>query len=243
MRVTVVRPGDLGPSEASLWATFQRSSLATLNPFLSLTFARVVGRCRPAARVAVVEADRQIEAFLPFELTTHRMGMPIGYPMNDLQGFVGRGRPIDAWRILEELTTEPGDDCRALLSVLSAGERTVALFFGLIAHGGLSSWFPTYDRELSRFSPGRMMWQPLAEQAASRGITRLDLGYGQDPYKFGLANASYLVAGGAVWASRCEQAVRSVYRRLHERGSRAPGLAGRADGERDDMAELAETAW
>jgi CelD/BcsL family acetyltransferase involved in cellulose biosynthesis len=353
MRVTVVRPGDLGPSEASLWATFQRSSLATLNPFLSLTFARVVGRCRPAARVAVVEADRQIEAFLPFELTTYRMGMPIGYPMNDLQGFVGRGGPIDArhvirqaglrgWRfvaapaqqqalvphryagtlarvpvidlangyqqylssrnrastkriaekgralerqlgtlslqwsspspqqhlrqliewktakyggarqlfsdptarrILEELTTEPGDDCRALLSVLSAGERTVALFFGLIAHGGLSSWFPTYDRELSRFSPGRMMWQPLAEQAASRGITRLDLGYGQDPYKFGLANASYLVAGGAVWASRCEQAVRSVYRRLHERGSRAPGLAGRADGEREDMAELAETAW
>ena len=46
MRVTVVRPGDLGPGEASLWATFQRSSPVTLNPFLSLTFARVVGRSR-----------------------------------------------------------------------------------------------------------------------------------------------------------------------------------------------------
>jgi CelD/BcsL family acetyltransferase involved in cellulose biosynthesis len=350
MRVTVVRPGDLGPSEASLWATFQQRSSATLNPFLSLTFARVVGRHRPDARVAVVETDRQIEAFLPFELAARRMGMPIGYPMNDLQAFISRGTPIDAryvirqaglrgWRfvaspaeqrvlvphhyagtlarvpvidlaggyeaylssrkkasmkriaekrralerrlgtlslqwsspcpqkhlqqlidwktvryggarqlfsdptvraILDGLTAESGDDCRGLLSVLSAGERIVALFFGLIAHSGLCSWFPTYDRELSRYSPGRMMWQPLAEEAACQGITRLDLGYGQDQYKFGLANASYLVVGGAVWASQCEQAVRSVYRRLH---GRATGPSGGADSERGDMAELVETVW
>jgi CelD/BcsL family acetyltransferase involved in cellulose biosynthesis len=350
MRVTVVRPGDLGPGEASLWAMFQRSSPATLNPFLSLTFARAVGRCRPGARVAVVETGRQIEAFLPFEMAGGRMGMPIGYPMNDLQGFVGRGTPTDArdvirqaglrgWRfvaapaeqgalvphyyqgtlarvpvidlaggyqsylssrrkastrriaekkralerrlgtlslnwsspdphahlqqlidwktaryggarrlfsdptaraILDELRTEPGDDCRGLLSVLSAGERVVALFFGLIAYESLCSWFPTYDRELSRYSPGRMMWHPLAEEAARRGITRLDLGYGQDEYKIGLANASYPVIGGAVWASRCEQAARSVYRRLHRR---ATGLSGGAEGEGGSMAGLAEAAW
>jgi CelD/BcsL family acetyltransferase involved in cellulose biosynthesis len=353
MRVTVVRPGDLGPGEVSLWAAFQQTSPVTLSPFLSLTFARVVGRYRPDARVAVVEADGQIEAFLPFELAPRGIAMPIGYPMNDLQGFVGRGTPIDArrvirqaglrgWRfvaapaqqralvphhyagtlarvpvidlsngyqhylssrkkestkriaekrralerrlgtsyltwssprpqqhlrqlidwktakyggarqlfsdpaarrILEELTTGSGDDCRGLLSVLSAGERTVALFFGLIAHGGLSSWFPAYDRELSRYSPGRMMWQPLAEKAACRGITRLDLGYGQDQYKFGLANASYVVAGGAVWASRCEQAARSGYRRLRGRASRARGLSGGTEIGREDTAELVETAW
>ncbi len=350
MRVTVVRPGDLGPGEASLWAAFQRSSPATLNPFMSLTFARAVGRCRPGARVAVVESGHEIEAFLPFEVTGRKMGMPVGYPMNDLQGFVGRGTPVDAryvirqaglrgWRfvaapaeqkalvphhyegtlatvpvidlagghqaylgslkkastrriaekrralerrlgpvsltwssphphvhlrqlidwktaryggarqlfsdptaqaILGELAAEPGDDCRGLLSVLTAGERTVALFYGLIAHGSLSSWFPTYDRELGRYSPGRMMWQPLAEEAALRDITRLDLGYGQDQYKFGLANASYLVAGGAVWASRCERAARGAYRRLHER---ATGLSGKASGEGGSLSELAESAW
>ena len=100
MRVTVVRPGDLGPSEAGLWAMFQQSSPTTLNPFLSLTFARVVGRYRPDARVAMVETDRQIEAVLPFELAARRMRMPIGYPMNDLQAFVSRGTPIDARRVL-----------------------------------------------------------------------------------------------------------------------------------------------
>jgi CelD/BcsL family acetyltransferase involved in cellulose biosynthesis len=346
MRVTVVRPGDLGPSEASLWSKFQQSSPTTLNPFLSLTFARVVGRHRPDARVAVVETDRQIEAFLPFELADRRMGMPIGYPMNDLQAFVSRGTPIEArrvirraglrgWRfvaapaehraliphhyegtlakvpvidlndgyqqylssrkkssikriaekrralerqfgpvslqwcspcpeqhlgqlidwkrakyggarqlfadpaagrILEELRTESGEDCRGLLSVLCAGDRAVALFFGLIAHGSLSSWFPTYDRELGRYSPGTMMWQPIAEQAACRGITRLDLGYGQDEYKFGLANASYAVAGGAVWASRWEQAARHVYRELRARPlSRRDDHGDRGKSERPDI--------
>jgi CelD/BcsL family acetyltransferase involved in cellulose biosynthesis len=102
VRVRVVPPGDLGAVEASLWASFQQSSPATRNPFLSLTFAQVVGRSRPNARVAVVEDDGRIEAFLAFELTTGRIGLPIGHPMNNLQGFVGRGTPLDARRVVRK---------------------------------------------------------------------------------------------------------------------------------------------
>jgi CelD/BcsL family acetyltransferase involved in cellulose biosynthesis len=330
MRVTVVRPGDLGPSEADLWARFQASSPMTLNPFLSLTFAQVVDRARPNARVAVVDADGGIEAFLAFELAPRRIGMPIGYPMNDLQGLVSRGTPIDvrrvvrqaglrgwrfvaapaehralaqhhyegtaaqapvmdlsdgfkayfasrsksltdrcakqrrsverrvgplslewgstapehvrrlidwksaryggardlfsqpaARRILEELAATSSTDCRGLMCALRAGERTVAVDFGLISPGGLSGWFGAYDRELSRFSPGTMILLAIAEEAARQDITWVDMGYGQDSYKFRLANASYPVAGGAVWANRWEQAARSIYRRL-----RAAGEAG-----------------
>jgi CelD/BcsL family acetyltransferase involved in cellulose biosynthesis len=57
----------------------------------------------------------------------------------------------------------------------------------------------------------------IAEEAASRGINQFDLGPGQDAYKFRLANHSYGVAGGAVWASRAEAAGRKVYRRLLSR--------------------------
>jgi hypothetical protein len=38
MRVTVVRPGDLGTGEAALWWSFQHSTPAALNPFMSLTY-------------------------------------------------------------------------------------------------------------------------------------------------------------------------------------------------------------
>jgi hypothetical protein len=81
-----------------------------------------------------------------------------------------------------------------------------------------------------------MMWQPIAEEAACRGITRLDLGYGQDECKFGLANASYAVAGGAVWAGRWEQAARRVYRKLGARPlSRRGDHGDRGKSERPDI--------
>ena len=91
MRVTVVRPGDLGPGEASLWARFQKSSPELHNPFFSLTFAQVVDRHRPNARVAVVEDDGAIQAFLPLTWVRIGIGMPIGDPMNNLQGFISEG--------------------------------------------------------------------------------------------------------------------------------------------------------
>jgi CelD/BcsL family acetyltransferase involved in cellulose biosynthesis len=87
------------------------------------------------------------------------------------------------------------------MSVLRAGERTVAVDFGLTSPGGLSGWFGAYDHDLRRFSPGTMILLATAEEAARRDITWVDMGYGQDSYKFRLANASYPIAGGAVWVS------------------------------------------
>ncbi|MGD0700492.1 MAG: GNAT family N-acetyltransferase [Trebonia sp.] len=102
MRVTVVRPGDLGPGEASLWARFQKSSAELQNPFFALTFAQTVGRHRLNSRVAVVEADGAIQAFLPFDLGPQRIGLPIGDPMNNLQGFVSDGATIDARQVIRK---------------------------------------------------------------------------------------------------------------------------------------------
>jgi CelD/BcsL family acetyltransferase involved in cellulose biosynthesis len=103
MRVTVVRPGDLGPAEADLWASFQKSSPELQNPFFSLTFAQVVDRHRPNSRVAVVEDDGAIQAFLPFELGPQRIGLPIGDPMNNVQGFISGGAPINAKRVVRKV--------------------------------------------------------------------------------------------------------------------------------------------
>jgi CelD/BcsL family acetyltransferase involved in cellulose biosynthesis len=100
MRVQVVRPDDLGVAEEATWDGFQRQSPVMQSPFLSLPFARAVARFRPTARIAVVELDGKIDAFLPFELGTQRIGMPIGYPMNDLQGFVGADPRFDARQVI-----------------------------------------------------------------------------------------------------------------------------------------------
>jgi CelD/BcsL family acetyltransferase involved in cellulose biosynthesis len=323
MRVSVVRPADLGPAEAARWTEFQRLSPVHGSPFLSLPFARAVGRARPGARVAVVEVDGSIEAFLPFELGPWRMGLPVGTPMNDLHGFLSSGTQLDArrvimkaglrgWRfisapaeqaalapyhyggtvvacpvvdltagfaayqasrkraliaetrrkarvlerehgpvcltwntasesdirqliawkaakyggtrelfadpsaqaIITELAAAAGEDCQGIVTMLTAGGKPVAVGCSLRAGTGLSGWFTAYEPALSRLSPGVILIFGLFEEAARQGITRIDLGYGQDSYKHGLANDSYPVAGGAVWASQAERLARSVYRRV-----------------------------
>jgi CelD/BcsL family acetyltransferase involved in cellulose biosynthesis len=334
MRVTVVKPGDLGPAESARWAELQRTPPVTLSPFFSLTFTQAVGRHRPGARVAVVEDGGQIEAFLPFELAAPGTAMPIGYPMNNLQGFVCSAAPIDAksvlrqaglrgWRfryapadqeallphayaeadvpcpiidlsagyeayhqslnkkvayeaarrrrglerrfeavslewhsaapaadlkqliewksgmyggarelfadpvavrIVEELSTTVSDDCTGVLSVLSAGSTPIAAMLSLVEPHGLSTWFPSYDAEFRHSSPGTMLSLAVAEEAVRRGITLIDFSAGQDAYKFRLANGSYPVVGGAVWAHRTEEIARRLYRRFAAR-SAEPALA------------------
>ena len=135
-----------------------------------------------------------------------------------------------ALSILEEIGMLEDENCRGIVSVLCAGERPVAINLGMTSPRGLTGWFASYDRELSRFSPGTMLILAVAEEAASRGIGYFDLGYGQDSYKFRLANTSYPVAGGAVWASRTEQAARRLYRQLrshHPRGEAEQTNSGR----------------
>jgi CelD/BcsL family acetyltransferase involved in cellulose biosynthesis len=324
MRVTVVRPGELGPSEASLWARFQKSSPELQNPFFSLTFAQVVDRHRPNARVAVVEDNGDIQAFLPFDLGPQRIGMPIGDPMNNLQGFVSEDATIDAkqvirqaglrgwryttapaeqralaahhydgtlveaplidlsdgyesyfasrskkftadfgqqWRslerrvgpaslewgstapehirqlidwksaryggtrelfaepaarsIMEELSVSSSEECGGVVTVLRAGDRVLAVRSSLTCPGLMSGWFTGHDPEMKKFSPGKLILLATAEEAARRGITRFELGAGQDSYKSRLSNGSYPVAGGAVWVIPGERSVRGLYRRLY----------------------------
>jgi CelD/BcsL family acetyltransferase involved in cellulose biosynthesis len=122
-----------------------------------------------------------------------------------------------AVRILEELASTNNEDCCGMFNVLFVGERPIAIHLGMMGPRDYWAWFPAYDPELARFSPGTMMWFALAEEAARRDITRIDLGYGQDSYKFHLTTESHSVAGGAVWASRTEQVGRKIYRRLVQR--------------------------
>lgn len=77
MRVTVVRPADLGGSEAARWQQFQQSSPITTHPCLSLSYARAQGRKDAGTRVAIAEDAGRIAAFLPFRLDRSRLAVPL----------------------------------------------------------------------------------------------------------------------------------------------------------------------
>src|SRR5215207_11212193 len=110
MKVSVVRPEDLGASEIAAWRAMQRATADFDNPFLSPGFAEAAGRVRRTARVAVLEDDQAIVGFLAFERGHLRIGRPIAAGVSDAQAVVHvpgfewgprellRGCALDAWQ-------------------------------------------------------------------------------------------------------------------------------------------------
>ncbi len=88
--------------------------------------------------------------------------------------------------------------CEGVLTVLRAGDRTVATHFGLLGTDRLSWWFPAYDPEFGRYSPGLILLLELVADAARRAVPRVDLGRGEHDYKRRVTPHFYEVAEGEV---------------------------------------------
>jgi len=332
MRVTVVRPAELGIGEEKQWREFQTSYPSAAHPNYSLTFARAACRADENGRVAVAEDGGTIRAFLPYSRGSDGIATALGGGQTGVDGVISANDPIDLrhvvrraglrglrfghapagqtsvdpyryggdyhWqqvrfadlgngygayvealpksvtkrisrtagyrRALEreagevrlewnsadpanlslllewksaqfeyvrewlsipssrpmvlELAVSENEDCTGVTSVLYAGSTPVSIVLSLRAGHILAPWILAYDPDYSRFSPGTIEWLALFEEAAARGVETLDFGYGDDRYKERFGTGSYLVGGGAVWASRLESAARSAYRRTRFRG-------------------------
>jgi CelD/BcsL family acetyltransferase involved in cellulose biosynthesis len=103
--------------------------------------------------------------------------------------------------LLERMHAVRGPDFAGALSVLYAGDVVAAMQFGVRSARVWHCWFPAYNRELSRYSPGLMLLLELARAAAPLGIREIDLGKGEAPYKLALASGSHELLEGCVGAS------------------------------------------
>lgn len=94
---------------------------------------------------------------------------------------------------------DPG--CTGVLTALRAGDRLVAAHFGLLGPDRLSWWFPAYDPEFGRYSPGLILLLSLIEEAAERAVPVIDLGRGEHGYKLRVTSRFSEVAEGCVDAT------------------------------------------
>lgn len=103
-------------------------------------------------------------------------------------------------RLVQHLFHSRSDRFAGQLSVLYAGDRPVAAHFGPRTDRVHTCWFPAYDPEFARYSPGLLMHLRMAEGAAADGISYIDLGRGQKEYKDLLKTRSLTVHEG--WVTR-----------------------------------------
>ncbi|WP_316959405.1 GNAT family N-acetyltransferase [Streptomyces sp. TRM68367] len=110
-----------------------------------------------------------------------------------------RDRFAQDWisQLVGRLAETRAQQCTGTLSVLYAAGRPVAAHFGLRSASVLACWFPAYDPEFAKYSPGLVLHLRMAEAAAAEGIGMLDMGRGAAEYKDSLKTGELPVYEGA----------------------------------------------
>lgn len=158
MRIEVIHPSELGPSEIRAWRALQ----AHKSPYLTPDWARLVGERRPDARIAVISEGWDLAGFLPVQRRSRFAAMGLGAPIADYQGLIG---PAD-------LPVSAADLCRALkvgridLTHVPAGQA----FFAAHEAGREGSW-------LAETGAGLEAWRAAQKARRPEFIRQTDKKY------------------------------------------------------------------
>ena len=106
------------------------------------------------------------------------------------------------------------DDFEGVLSAVYFGDTLAAAHFGIRSSTVLQYWVPGYDEALGPFSPGLACLVAVAREAANRGLVRIDLGVGEQPFKERAGQPTREVATATVRADAAVGAVFSMLDRL-----------------------------
>lgn len=112
-------------------------------------------------------------------------------------------------KLLQRIRTADLPHFCGVLSTLHAGGKLLAAHFGMQTDGTLHSWFPVYDPEQARCSPGQVLLLMMAEQAGAHGVQRIDFGKGAEDYKLMFASDAVQIAEGCLDRRPFAQSVRS----------------------------------
>jgi CelD/BcsL family acetyltransferase involved in cellulose biosynthesis len=105
---------------------------------------------------------------------------------------------------------------RGVLSALYADGQLAAAHFSMHSGGVLHSWFPAYDVELSKHSPGVGLLLLMAQHAASQGVQFIDLGKGEEDYKLAYGTSGVPLAEGVVETRMLSAAWRATWRQTRD---------------------------
>jgi CelD/BcsL family acetyltransferase involved in cellulose biosynthesis len=98
--------------------------------------------------------------------------------------------------LLAQLAATRGRTCTGVLSTLYAGDTWLASHMGLHSGQVFHYWFPVYNTEMKRFSPGRLLEKWIIQHAPGLGLRLLDHGAGDTQRKRQLTNSEHLYYRG-----------------------------------------------
>ena len=128
--------------------------------------------------------------------------------------------------LLHRLLGTRVDGFAGVLSTVHVGATLLAAHFGIRSGAVLHWWFPVYEPQFASFAPGWILLRELIGAAPELGVTRIDLGRGDDEYKRRAKTGETLVCQGLVSESRAVLATHRARLRLGS-AARSSDLAHR----------------
>jgi CelD/BcsL family acetyltransferase involved in cellulose biosynthesis len=109
--------------------------------------------------------------------------------------------------VLRGLLALNGPHVWGMLSTLRAGDRLIAVHAGMRTSQEWHYWYPAYDPDVGRHSPGLVLLHEMARWAVSSGIRQINLGKGSSQYKDWFATSEHTVGTGEIRVPMLENLV------------------------------------
>lgn len=100
--------------------------------------------------------------------------------------------------VAEAIRDHDSPDFAGTTSTLWAGDQLAAVHFGMRSARTWHWWFPAYNADLGRYSPGLALIVEALRHGEATGIDELDFGRGDQRYKRELANGHRALCEGSV---------------------------------------------
>jgi CelD/BcsL family acetyltransferase involved in cellulose biosynthesis len=116
-----------------------------------------------------------------------------------------------------------------IISSLRAGDRLLAVHLGALESQRMYSWVPSYDVELQRYSPGRLLLESILAESFARRHLEFDFLIGEEAYKWNYATHNRRIGplGTPPLSLRLEREVRQRVKAALEDHPRLLDLARR----------------
>jgi len=120
-------------------------------------------------------------------------------------------------RLLQVVQHSEAEGFQGVCSTLSVGKRLIAVHLGLRSQNALHMWFPAYDRDFEKYSPGLILLVQIAKACTERGIGRIDFGPGPERYKSSFKTGALPLWKGVAETRRVAKLLRPQWYALKRR--------------------------
>ena len=100
--------------------------------------------------------------------------------------------------LLREIWQKKEGEFSGMLSVLYCGDEIVAAHMGMRSAKVAHWWFPVYNHDYNKYSPGSLLLMKYVNELADQGLQLIDLGKGEGRYKNSFATGEIEIAEGSV---------------------------------------------